>query len=68
MISILFLAWFIWQFRRHCARSDFASVLCHEAGGIVDIDETSAEDVAPSAPPTLVAVGLLGNGGKGLKA
>ncbi len=55
---------FIRQFRWHGARGNFAKILCHEVGGIVDIDETCAEDVAP----TLVAVGLLGNGGVGLKA
>ncbi len=64
MIPILFLSLFRRQFRRHGAHSDFTSVLSHEASGIVDIDETGAEDVAP----TLVAVGLLGNGGIGLKA
>jgi hypothetical protein len=63
-ISILFLSLFRRQFRLHGARCDFASVLGYEAGGMVDIDETGTEDVTPP----LVAVGLLGDGGEGLKA
>jgi hypothetical protein len=37
LISILFLSLFIREFRRLGARRDFASVLCHEADGIVDV-------------------------------
>jgi hypothetical protein len=42
LISILLLSLFLQEFRWHGARGDLASVLGHEAGGIVDVYEASA--------------------------